>query len=55
MLLKVGIVVRIFLEIYTLSTYSDVVSLLYVNHKYDIYIYVVRAETFQEIEYFAIN
>ena len=54
--MKVGIVIRFFLEIYTLSTYSDVVSLLYVNINMTyIYIYVVRAESFQEIEYFTWN
>ena len=36
--MKVGIVIRFVLEIYTLSTYSDVVSLLCVNHKYGIHI-----------------
>ena len=55
LLLKVGIEVRFLLGVYTLSTYSDVVSLLLANHKYDIYIYVVRAEIFQEIKYFALN
>ena len=35
--------------------YAEVMSLLYVNHEYDIYIYiyVVRAERFREVEYFA--
>ena len=41
-----------FLEIYTLGTYSDVMT--YVVREPEIrYIYVVRAERFQEIEYFA--
>ena len=34
--MNVGIVIRFVLEIYILSTYSDVVSLSCVNHKYDI-------------------
>ena len=36
--MKVGFVIRFVLEIYTLSTYSDAVNLLCVNHKYGIHI-----------------
>ena len=40
--MNVGIVINFVLEIYILSTYSDVVSLSCVNHKYDIHIALCR-------------
>ena len=51
--LEVGIALKKHFEIYTLSTYANVVSYgVYANHKYDIYM-VAREKRFHEIKYFA--